>query len=485
MPHTPTVPCALRALLAAASTACGLGALAAPAVDPAGASASPPPAASPRAETYGEFRRLFDARSYEQAMAKAQELVRLIETEGAPGSDDLQVALMNLATTQYLAGEYVGAEASYLRVIGLAEASGRPMTERLARANAGLATVYYAGHRYDIAAGRFEQAIALSRRSEGLLNEHQLPLLERYSDSLTELGRYEEALQVQKYAVRIATHKFGERDARVAPSLEKLGRWYARVGAYDLSRSTLWSAIDIVEKAEGPASPNLIGPLTALADCSRRQLLGPTRQGTLADADRPGVFHDLTVSPVYSPLSPAAEGQKALERAAAIAGERPDPSPAQIADVRAQLGDWFEARDQPERALPQYRLAWQAASHVTLGGKPLSESLFDRPVLLHYVRPESWNRYANRPRQEIELRMVRLNVTVTAEGRVRDTKVLEDSGDARRAEQTVQAATTARYRPRFANGQPVETPEVQFMQAWTVLLPKAGATAPEDKPPKP
>ena len=488
-PHTSILASAARALLALAAVAyCGSSA-----ADQANDAAASAPAASPQtsapvspADAYTQFRRLYDAKDYPASAAQAKQVAELTEKEFGPAGEELQVALMNLATAQYLAGDYVGAEENYLRVIELADASGKPRVERLARANAGLAVTYYAGKRYDLAVQRFESAVALSRRSEGLLNEHQLPLLEKYADSLTELGRLQDALKVQKYALRIAERKYGDRDPRIAPALEKLGRWYARVGAYDPARTTLKRAIDIVEKAEGPASPQLVGPLTALAECARLQLLDPAQQRQATpDADRGGMFHDPMEPLPYSSATTAAEGQKALERAVAIASERPDPSPVQIAGVRTQYGDWFQTRSQPERALPQYQQAWQAASRVTYEGKPLSEMLFGKPVLLQYARPESWNRYASRPREEVEIKTVLLDVTVTSDGRTRDAKVLDDSGDARHAEQTRQAAETARYRPRFENGQPVDTSNVQFTQAWVVLIPKPEAPAPEPEQKKP
>jgi tetratricopeptide (TPR) repeat protein len=479
--QAPTLAGTVRTLAAVALIACCTAAMG----DPAGAGA---PAAAPlsRVDAYAEFRRLFEAKDYAAATAPAKQFAELTEQEIGTAGDDLQVALINLATAQYLAGDYVGAEASYLRVIELAEASGKPRVERLARANAGLAVTYYAGKRYDLAVQRFDRAVALSRRSEGLLNEHQLPLLDKYTDSLTQIGRYQDALQVQKYALRIAERKYGERDPRIAPALEKMGRWYASVGAYEPARSTLRRAIDIVEKAEGPASPRLVGPLTALAECARLQLLDPAQQGTSApDANRASMFHDPMEPMPSSPTTTAADGLKALERAVAIASTREDPSPLQIADVRTQYGDWFQARSQSERALPQYQQAWQAASEVTFEGRPLTTVLFGKPLLLQYARPANWDRYASRPPEEIERKVVLVDVTVTREGRTRDAKVLDDDGDARRGEQTLQAVASARYRPRFENGQAVDTPNVPFTQTWVVLVPKADtpAPAPEQKQP--
>ena len=103
----------------------------------------------------------------------------------------------------------MGAEASYLRVIELIEASGRLTSPRLARAQAGLATTYYAGKRYDLAAAHYEQAIALARREQGLFTEEQMPFLEKYADSLTELGRLDDALRARALHPARVERKYG------------------------------------------------------------------------------------------------------------------------------------------------------------------------------------------------------------------------------------------------------------------------------------
>ena len=234
--------------------------------------------------------------------------------------------------------------------------------------------------------------------------------------------------------------------------------------------------IDIVEAAEGVKSPQLIGPLVAIAACDRKQLLDPTQQPVVVtpDAERTTMFHAPSVpeAGTYSPTVLLAEAEKSLTRAATIAEERPDKSLAQVADVRTQLGDWYQGRGQAERALPHYQVAWQAASgtDARIDGKPLVDALFGRPVLLQIARPDAWDRYASRPREEIEIRTVSIDFTVDPQGRPQASRIVDDSGDARRAEKTLDALRTARYRPRFEQGQPVATTGVVYSQPWIVLI---------------
>ena len=358
------------------------------------------------------------------------------------------------------------------------KSSGRPLHARLARAYAGLAATYHEGKRHDLAVENFQQAVALTRRHEGLLTEAQVPLLEKYIDSLTELGRFPEALQGYKYILRIATRKYGETSPALAPTLERIGRWYTQVGLYDQARRTFRRAIDLVETGEGQKSPKLIGPLTALAACNRRQLIDPDQElFTVPDAERTTLYHDPVMGPsaTVSPQTLATEGERALLRAADIADERAEPSPVQVADVRTQVGDWYQSRGMAERALPNYQKAWLAASRVAQRheGKPIVEALFGAPVLLQIVRPEGWDRFAARPPEQVETRNVVVEFTVNADGFADKVKVIDDSGDARRAQRTTEALHTARYRPRMENGVPVATTGISFTQPWILLLPTA------------
>jgi tetratricopeptide (TPR) repeat protein len=437
-------------------------------------------------EAYTAFRTAFDAGKYLEAVAPAQRVLTLAEQSSKDAAaEDIQVAVMNLAMTQYLADDYVGAEESYKRAIKLITDSGRPLHQRLARAYAGLATTYHDGERHDLAVKNYEQAVALVRRSEGLMTEQQVPIIQKYIDSLTQLGRYNDALQAQRYVLRIATRKYGDNDARLAPTLEQIGRWLMQVGAYDQSRRTLKRAMDLVETAEGDKSPKLVNLLMALAACARKQMLDPAMTPvTSPDAERSTVMQDPGMpGTTYSPATLWAEGERALTRAVAIAESRPDPVAAQVADARTQLGDWYQARGQPDKALSHYQQAWAAATQVLqkYAGKTLAEALFGKPVLLQIVPPDSWNKYSQRPRDQIEVRHVEVQFTVTPDGKTGDWKVNDDSGDRKRAERTIDSLRAARYRPRLDKGQPVTAAGVLYTQPWIVLLDAPAAT--DSKPP--
>jgi tetratricopeptide (TPR) repeat protein len=457
------------------------------------ADAMPPstPAAS-FDDAYAEFKRRFEQRDYAGAVEQGRVVLSQAERREPPDAEQLQVALMNLGLAQRMAGEYLQSEATYQRVIELIEGTGRLASARLGRAYGGLGLTYHAARRYDLAVPSFERAIALLRRSDGLFNEGQLPLLENQADALTELGRLEDALQAHRYALRLVGRRHGEESLRYAQELESFGRWYTRARAYESSRVVIREAVDLVVKLKGPDSLELVGPLTAGADNARRWLMDPSVSFTSSAEDQGRtLYHDPVIPgpPSLSPSMIASEGLRALERATAIVDARPDAPPASIAAVHVQLGDLFQIRQAPDSALPHYQRAWQAATRTPVAdGRPMQELLFGEPLLLQYLLPDGWDRYAGRPADEAERRLVEIEATVTPEGRLQDPKLLSDAGDPKFAERALRAAETARYRPRFVDGQPVETHGVRFSQPLYVLRegeePANSAGKPRDPPPE-
>ena len=453
-------------------------------------SAADAPAQAPltQEQAYTEFKRLFEAGEHAAAVEQARKVVELAERTEPGGAEELQVAVMNLGLAERTAGDYVAAEASYQRAIALIEDSGRRTSPRYARAHAGLALTYYDARRHDLAAPSFERAIALSRRAEGLFNEDQLPLLEKQADTLTELGRAEEALHAHRYALRLVGRRSGERSLRYAAELESFGRWYSRARAYEASRATLKRAAELIASLKGPEALELIGPLTGIAENARRWLNDPQAWEQRPDeAERRSMFHDPVMPgpPRLSTSTVETEGRHSLERAAAIADAHPDAPPASVSDVHVQLGDWHQSRQSPERALPHYQRAWQAAAEATEDGRALNQVLFGEPLLLYLDPPDGWNRYAQRPPEEVERRDVAVEITVTAEGRVRDARIVADGGDPKMAARGQRAAESGRYRPRFIEGEPVDAPGIRYIQPFFVLREVAPAPEPAAKPAPP
>jgi tetratricopeptide (TPR) repeat protein len=340
----------------------------------------------------------------------------------------------------------------------------------------GLATTYYGARRYEVAVPQLERAISLSRRTDGLFNMDQLFLLACQADSLTQLGRYQEALRAQDYRVRIVERTYGAEDPRIVPTLESVGRWYSTLGAFEQSRRTLKRAIIIVEKSKGPKDIALLGPLTALAEAYSKQMLTPIQvapeQG-MTLADQTAFEEAQPMMPVSVPggwKSEYSDGVRLLERAQTIVSEQPSPSPAAVAEIETLIGDWYQARLEVDRARPHYARAWLASSQALEGQKKLSEILFGQPTLLHYVKPPWSGRLMNSTAPNVREKSIQIELTVGADGIPKDAKVVSAETSERMTAEALKAAQTARYRPRMESGTPVETPGVIFRESYRIIV---------------
>ena len=103
-------------------------------------------------------------------------------------------------------------------------------------------------------------------------------------------------------------------------------------------------------------------------------------------------------------------------------------------------------------------------------GPSLLDALFGRPVLLRYVPPDHWNRYADRPPEQVEIVNIELRLAVDEQGEVGEVEVVTDAGHERLAERAARSAERALFRPRLSDGKPVKTASVPLSQAFTLLV---------------
>src|SRR6201999_4077416 len=86
------------------------------------------------------------------------------------------------------------------------------------------------------------------------------------------------------------------------------------------------------------------------------------------------------------------------------------------------------------------------------------------PVQVYYQTPLLATRNLARPPSEVEDRFVQVEFTVKADGTVKDARVTDSDGTPRQVSQTLDAIGSSRYRPKFVNGEPVETTAMSFRQ---------------------
>ncbi|MGA0707145.1 MAG: tetratricopeptide repeat protein [Steroidobacteraceae bacterium] len=441
------------------------------------------PSEAERQAVYDDFKRAFAAGQMPEALALADQLVRLMEAAKVD-NERLSTAWNNLGVVRFRTGDLAGSEASFRRSLELLEATEGIASRRLISPLAGLAAVQAAGDQHALAAESLQRAVAISRRSEGLFNLRQLELLDPLARSFEALGADAQVEQQHRYALKIVQREYGVNDPRTLPATLELARWLEGKGRYVSSRA-LWGQVVRVGSAEG-AGLNVatIDGLVAIARTYRLQYSLDPESIAEANAEDPfaGRYESGTTLPArYIAVRLDDDGEKAALKALELLEASSDPPPEVLARVLMELGDWYTTAHRPELALPYYQRAWPLLAEAEAQGgaaNPLSV-----PLPLHYRPPNAATRNRDRDGVVTEARPLSVELTIAATGEVTAVKVMESTIDESQTNTLVRALGRAWFRPRFDAGEPVEEPAFPYTETWFVIAdpaqPPSEASGPE------
>lgn len=450
------------------------------AVDPVPASATPPSAQRPapaaparpmailpidqRMEAYDAFRAKYDTARFDEALPLAQRVVELSETD-RDRDIELPIAYSNLGATQYQLADYLAAEVSYKKSLELLESSHGISSRRLIIPLAGLGTVYAALDQHSMAVVLLDRALAVSRRSEGLFNLAQLPLIAQVADSRYALGDYGGVERDHFYALRIAEQKYGYNDPRTLPAAMRLAAFYESLKEFVAARGLYLRARDISMKESGGFNPLAIKSLVAIGRTHRLQY---TMEPESLDDDTP-VRDPITGDPVARVYResrvppPAADraGLKSIEQALTLLRAAPDPPPLLLAETLMELGDWFQATSRANTATPYYAEASNIYAADPLAGNPLIV-----PRMIFYRAPLSSTRGIGIVTGEVVMLETVFDFVVSEEGDTHSVTVVTTNMADGQLAQSRRAVDRAIYSPRFENGKPLATDGVRFTSKW-------------------
>jgi tetratricopeptide (TPR) repeat protein len=423
-----------------------------------------------RPESQQEYWAQFDEHDWDAAAEAAAKLVEVAREKAKQKPLALAEALCLLGNAQRGKRDFAAAEVTYSEALRIVEENAGSMSSSLLDPLQGLGYTLAGSEQYDRAVPYLDRALLISHRNYGLFDLGQQPILRTLAKSLTMTGRQPEAERQMLYLQRVGERAYGRRDPRIVPIMLTVGDWYAENGEFMPARGIYRDAIDIVERKLGPNDPALVAPLRHLAESYTQELRYST-VGLPTDRSRPPTDADGS-SNEFKSLNPRyidSDGEKALERALKILGSQPNASHRTLIETLVQTGDWFQVKAQPDKALTYYR---RAAALATPGqGDADSESepaLLSFPVRVYYPAPTIVSRNATLPPDQADEKYVQVEFTVTHEGDVANAKVVDQNGTARQASEFLQAIRGSRFRPKFVNGEPVETPGVTSREVFKV-----------------
>jgi hypothetical protein len=331
----------------------------------------------------------------------------------------------------------------------------------------GLGAVYAATDQHALAVKQLDRALAVSRRSEGLFNLAQLPMIERAADSRFALGDYGGVERDRFYALRIAEQHYGYDDPRTLPAAMDLAVFYESLDEYIAARGLYLRVRDIGMKESGGFNPLVIKSLIGIGRTHRLQY---TMEPESLEGQQPA-HDDVTgeiVAKVYRESRvppPAADraGLKSIEKALELLRAVADPPRPLLAEALVELGDWYQATSRASTATPFYAEASTVfAADMDSGmGNPLLA-----PRMVFYRRPLASTRGIGIVTGTVVVHETLFSFVVSEMGDTRNvTVVTTDMSDSQLA-QSRRAIERAVYSPRFENGKPLATDGVQFTSKW-------------------
>ena len=310
------------------------------------------------------------------------------------------------------------------------------------------------------------QEIVSVRRTGGLYDLRQVPLLFRAVDLQSQSGDLTTSAADLAYLQRVAESGYGANALEYGETLANVGQWQCRIGQFAESRAAYRQSIEVFERRD--ATVALVGSLRGFANCCLQELAA---EGVVTSADSFDSYRGPIVrTQQFSPSNPAfrvhlfralrVDGEQALERAVELSA-RLDPKLR--LEVLLQAGDWFLTKDFVREARRFYS---QAESVARAGG--VTDALMN-PEQVLYAVPSAALRTRHLSADESEEEFVEVEFTVRGDGRVVDEKVIDHSPGRSDVQETLGSLRVARFRPRIVEGRSIATQGVRFRQSFRRL----------------
>nr|WP_284500110.1 hypothetical protein [Microbulbifer sp. GX H0434] len=330
----------------------------------------------------------------------------------------------------------------------------------------GLATALQEVGAHEQAISEFRRAMLITRVNEGLYSLNQTPMIERMIESQIALSQWEDANDNQEYLYWLHARNFGEKDPRMLPVINDLSRWHlqayveekgATLFEHLISATNLYElAVDIITQNFGANDLRLVEALRGLkatnyylatydGEPQPAVVVNTSFGGGNMDAQRRSKLD-------HYRMNSFSTGKKAIARIVDVYQQNPQSPPAASAKAKVELGDWYMMFNKWHSARETYGEAYQALWDNGATNREI-EDIFGRPAALPALPMLDEDKTA------LEESYVTVSYDVTAFGKARNIEILharpDDNVGIRSRVRNV--LKRAKFRPRFVNGEPVET----------------------------
>jgi TonB family protein len=414
-----------RAPAAAAGTA-------AAASSPAGADGSGTGAATPtggpavggegivsRFEANDTFDRLVADQDFKAAVPVGQRLAELTEQEFGKDSRQTADVYSQLGDAQRRAGDHDGAEKSYLHAIDVYRSVDGTFTPLVIGPLVALGENYDDNRRYSNAVSAYSEARAVNRRVFGLLNEEQIPLLDRITQSLMAMNDTAEADRQQLEALRLMQRNWPPESDQALDAMYKYAAWLGETGRVGEQRDEYVQALRIITQAYGEKDVRRVRPLMGIGNSYRAQ----------------GV--------------PENQGLSSLQEALKLLSAQNPRDNRMTAEVLRDIGDWNVAFAKPGFDGDEYREAWALLGSLDDGAK-LREDWFHGPI---YVLREPINLTGITQDPDAPEGHVTVKFDLDTSGRPDNVEVVQSDPAGLKDDAMLRAVRRSRFRPQMTDGE--------------------------------
>jgi hypothetical protein len=398
---------------------------------------------------------------YEEAELAAKRLLQQAIRDGQRDELSTAALLNDLAYAQYHNENYDAALQNYELSISIVESNTDMLNRALVEPLLGIGTLQVRRNRPDLALLPVERALHVHAVNDGPHNLSQSAALELLADAYLAMGEYTDAADTADRLVILYNRNFASDSPEIVPALMRKGSILRAALQWRDERDAYSDAVSILRKNGKASSALLARPFIALGDSHQAEY-----------------FHDYHAANSEEDLPDTKLLEKAenyYREALEQAQKAKVPNWRVMSEAQLALADFFVLTEQPVRARRYYRDAWQLLSASPERAearrdqletiKPLWQVAPDLTVAL----PEDDS--GSVAVSEFDAGNIVVTFTVNRRGRLTNIGLLEMEPERNAAieAEVKKALTQFIYRPRFANGVAVATPDQQIRYTFPVL----------------
>jgi len=371
---------------------------------------------------------------------------------------------------------------SYLQRLDALEEQYGAYEPELGQELSGLAILYQANGQHKEAVAAFKREYQIARTNDGLYSLTQVETLQKMIVSLIALREWDEVNDRHFFLQQLVNRNYARDDLRKVKALTDMADWhlYAYEAKLDQNQMMhLLTARNALAETGAILGANTIRDKEQLEKVYNQLIfidyqIAVTEQQSAAEAQARAAFeqrvnrdlynntrNDEVARRVRTSANSFIAGVRHLEDLRNIYANDPSAPVGSTARVDAQIGDWHSLWQKHNTARRYYTKAWNELA-TNPAAKTVFQETFGEPVrLLSFVDKYEASLTGSPGTKKGH---VVFDINVSASGRVKVNSIIENepANRTREINRATQTVTRARYRPRYENGVPVATNNLQL-----------------------